>query len=189
MNAKEFQKEVVTDSLKDIRVELGDEFDRNFSRKGFFKNNGWEARKYDDGQGSLMSRSGGGGLRQSIRSRKKDAELVFTSSKPYARIHNEGGKIEVTAKMKRYFWAKYYEASERYGYKKNGEKRGDKRNRKLSEQAEFYQRMALKKVGSVITMPERRFIGHCKETDAIIRDITEKNITTFFEKHNPFEKK
>lgn len=188
MNGKEFKRAVIEDSLDDIKVELDEEFDRNFSRKGFFTDNGWEARQFDDGRGSLMSRSGG--LRRSIHSRKKGGELVYTSSKPYARIHNEGGEIKVTAKMKRYFWAKYYESYGKVLYSvKTKQLKGNKRNLQLNERAEFYQRMAMKRVGSTITMPERRFIGSSKETDTIIRRVTQENITTFFEKHNPFEKK
>ena len=44
--------------------------------------------------------------------------------------------------------------------------------------------MSLKKVGSTITMPERRFIGHGKTTDKIIRQIVEENMKDYLEKLN-----
>ena len=96
-----FKKEVIENSLNDIKVELDEEFDRNFQRQAFFDEQQWPGRKYDDGVGTLMQRSGG--LRGSIRSRKRGMELVYSSHKPYARIHNEGGEIKVTKKMRGYF--------------------------------------------------------------------------------------
>lgn len=86
--------------------------------------------------------------------------------------------------MKGYFYAKYKEASGGYSYNKDGEKRNNKRNRQLSDKAEFYRAMSLKKVGSTITMPERRFIGHGKTTDKIIRQIVEENMKDYLEKNN-----
>lgn len=177
-----FKKEVIDRSLDDIKVELDEEFDRNFERKSFFDEKKWPERKFDDGVGSLMQRSGG--LRGSVRSRKRGVELAYSSSKPYGRIHNEGGEIKVTRKMKGYFFARLKEIEGKYTYKKDGEKRNNKQNRQLSDKEQFYRAMALKKVGSTITMPERRFIGNGKATDKIIREIAEQNIEDYFKKHN-----
>ena len=90
----DFKKEVIDQSIEDIRVEFDEEFDRNFERRAFFDEKEWPERKFDDGVGSLLQRTGG--LRRSVRSRKRRGELVYSSSKPYARIHNEGGEIRVT---------------------------------------------------------------------------------------------
>ena len=62
-----FRKEVIEHSLEDVKVELDEEFDRNFQRKAFFNEKKWPDRKFDDGGGTLMQRTGG--LRGSIRSR------------------------------------------------------------------------------------------------------------------------
>lgn len=177
-----FKKEVIDRSLDDIRVELDEEFDRNFQRKAFFDEKEWPERKFDDGVGTLMQRSGG--LRGSIRSRKRKSELVYQSSKPYARIHNEGEEIKVTRKMRGYFFHLLKETQEKYEYKKDGELRENKRNRRLSGREEFYKSMALKKVGSTIRMPERRFIGHGRNTERIIRDIVEENFKEFIKNRN-----
>ncbi len=182
----DFKKEVIDVSLEDIKVELDEEFDKNFERKAFFDEKPWEPRKHDDGTGSLMQRSGG--LRGSIRSRKRRDELVYSSSRPYARIHNEGGEIKVTKKMRGYFWAKLAESQGNTQYRKDGKKRNNRRNRQASEKEEFYRAMALKKVGSSIKMPERRFIGHGKNTGRIIRNIAEQNMKDYFERHNPIKK-
>ena len=177
----DFKKEVIDRSLEDIKVDLDEEFDRNFERKAFFDKRQWPERKFDDGVGSLMQRSGG--LRGSIRSRRRKDELIYSSSKPYARIHNEGGEIRVTKKMKGYFFAKLKETRGRYQYKKNGERRANRQNRELSDKEQFYRAMALKKVGTVIKIPERKFIGHGKATDRIIRDIVSGNMEEYLKRH------
>lgn len=81
--------------LRDIRVELLDEFDRNFERQGFFADNTWKTRKRADNnrrQRAILIKSGR--LRNSIGARINygRSEIVFTSSLPYAKVHNEGGK-------------------------------------------------------------------------------------------------
>ena len=182
----DFKKEVIAQSIEDIRVEFDEEFDRNFERKAFFDEKEWPERKFDDGVGSLLQRTGG--LRRSVRSRKRRGELVYSSSKPYARIHNEGGEIRVTRKMKGYFWHKLKETGGKYQYRKDGEKRRNKRNRELSDKEEFYRAMALKKVGSTVKIPERRFIGTGRNTDRIIREITEQNFEDYLKRHPIIDK-
>ena len=114
----DFKKEVIDRSIEDIKVEFDEEFDRNFERKAFFDEKEWPERKFDDGVGSLLQRTGG--LRRSIRSRKRRGELVYSSSRQYARIHNEGGEIKVTRKMKMYFLARYLKEAK---YSKSGEQK------------------------------------------------------------------
>lgn len=160
--------------LNDLRVELTDEFDRNFERKAFFTKK-WKNRKMD-GTGSLLNVKGGGGLRGSIRATAGSNSLRFTSSLPYAAIHNEGGRIKITPKMKRFFWAKYYEYSGAVSFKKNGTRGQNKRNIKLSREAEFYKNLALKKVGDYIVIPQRQFIGHAPEVDAAVKRVAEANL-------------
>ncbi len=71
--------------LKDLKVDLTEHFDNNFSRGGFFGNK-WAKRK--DGTATHLNNTGR--LRNSIRSRIVGNSIVFTSSTPYAAIHNEG---------------------------------------------------------------------------------------------------
>ena len=86
----------------------------------------------------------------------------------------------VTKKMKRYFWHKYYEATGSFGRRKNGEKRKDKRTVQLTGEAEFWKFMALKKEGSMIKIPRRRFLGVSPEVEKAVREIIEENITEYF---------
>ena len=75
--------------LQDLRVELTDEFDRNFERKTFFGNR-WKPRR-SEGRGTLLLVTGT--LRRSIRSSVVGDGVRFTSQVPYATVHNEGGTI------------------------------------------------------------------------------------------------
>lgn len=73
--------------LNDLRVELSDEFDRNFQRKAFF-DKPWPPRKMN-GKGSLLMQTGK--LRRSIRCRVDTDSVVWETSERYAAIHNYGG--------------------------------------------------------------------------------------------------
>lgn len=82
--------------------------------------------------------------------------------------------------MKSFFWHKYYEAVGGFGRKKNGSLRENKKNRQLSTEAEFYKAMALMKVGSVIKIPRRRFLGTSPELEQRVKDIIETNLAEYF---------
>ena len=77
------------DILSDMRVELSDEFDRNFERKAFFSDK-WKPRARDYTRGSLLMVSSA--LRRSIKGGAETLEngVRFSSAVPYASIHNEG---------------------------------------------------------------------------------------------------
>ena len=181
-------------TLENISVELGDEFDRNFEREAFF-NEKWARRKFNDDESrGLLAREGT--LRRSIKDEVSVTDhdsVVFTSSVPYAAIHNEGGTITVTRKMKRYFWYRYMlimgskrsrpdkpKFTGKLQRKKNGELRDNQKNRELTEEARFCKIMALKKVGSKIIIPKRQFIGMHPDVERFIREITDANIKEIF---------
>lgn len=74
--------------LDDMRVELADEFDKNFDRKAFFTKN-WKHRANPNAKGSLLMVTGT--MRRSVKAEVRDNGVRFTSAVPYAAIHNEGG--------------------------------------------------------------------------------------------------
>lgn len=84
--------------LTDVKVELTDEFDKNFSRGGFF-NQKWARKK--NGQDSHLIKTGT--LRRSIPMGAKiqGNTIYFTSSEKYAKVHNEGGRIDVKRRTKK----------------------------------------------------------------------------------------
>lgn len=180
-------KAVIRRILSDIRVELGDEFDMNFERQAFF-NDAWTRRKSPPRPGGTILVDTGT-LRRSIRSRTTDDSITFYTDLPYAAIHNDGGEIVVTEKMKRFFWHKYYEATGSFGRKKNGERRNDKRTRQLSTEADFWRFMALKRAGTTIRIPRRRFLGTGPEVERIVREIIEDNLNEYFDMDFSIERK
>lgn len=127
--------------LKDIKIELGEEFDRNFERKAFF-DQPWQPRRRQ-GKGSILMISGT--LRRSIHSTISGNSIRYSSDSDYADIHNAGGTIEVTPKMRKYFWFRYMQAND---------------NKELlpikGSDAQFWHSMARAKK---ITIPQRQFIG------------------------------
>lgn len=121
-----------------------------------------------------------GDLRRSIKSRSDASSITFYSDSPYAAIHNEGGEIRVTARMKRFFWHKYYESTGSFGRRKDGTLRQDKRNHRLSTNAEFWKAMALMKVGKAIKIPRRQFLGMAPEVEREVTQIIEDNLEEYF---------
>ena len=88
-------QQLEADILKDMRVELSDEFDRNFQRKAFFTD-AWKPRKDPKALGSLLVVTGA--MRRSIKAEVVGHGVRFSSSLPYTTIHNEGGKGTLTVK-------------------------------------------------------------------------------------------
>lgn len=175
--------------LKDIQVEMSDEFDQNFEREAFFSE-AWQRRKSPlrPGRHILVDT---GKLRNSIRSRTTENSITFFTTEPYAAIHNEGGEIVVTQRMKKYFRHKFYESQGGFQRKQIS----DVSRRPLSDggfyawtskmqltpEAEFWRFMALKKAGTTIKIPRRRFLGTSPEVEQAVRTIIEENLNGYIE--------
>lgn len=102
-----------------------------------------------------------GTLMQSVRRVEQNKQrIVVESDTEYSEIHNDGGSITVTPRMKRFFWARYYELSGKIKKTKAGKVSNSRSNVQASAKAEFCRRMALMKVGSVIKIPQRQFMGN-----------------------------
>lgn len=76
---------------------------------------------------------------------------------PYAEAHNEGASIEISDKMRKFFWAMHYKLTGR------------------GDESSFYKNLALKKTPIII--PKRQFIGDSpkleqKLENAIIKALT-----------------
>lgn len=132
--------------------------------KDSFKNQGftdttlvkWKPRREANGLDKTLIKTAN--LRDSIRFRTfGKTVVVFTGaeSAAYASIHNRGGKIAVTPRMKRFFWAMY--AKSRGGTTSGRtSSRLTKANSAQGQAAKFWRAMALSKT---ITIPKRQFIG------------------------------
>lgn len=179
---------IIKSILRDIQVEMTDEFDQNFERQAFFSQ-AWQRRKSparDEGRTILTDTEQ---LRRSIKSRTTGNSVIFYTDLPYAAIHNDGGEIVVTGRMKRFFRAKAYEAAGTFGRKKtNGttpKKQKTISDRQfyawmhtatLTPEAEFWCALSMKPVGSTIKIPKRQFIGESLELTDKINNTIEKEI-------------
>jgi phage gpG-like protein len=161
-------QDFIKNILTDIRVDLTDEFDRNFERKAFF-DKGWDNTKIPNGRGSLMMRTGK--LRRSIRSTLDNHQVKWTSSLPYANLQNQGGEIVVTEKMKRFFWAMFYKSRGAVTRSGKGE-----RNARLSAEAATWKALALQKVGAVMKVKQRQFIGDHPQVRQSVERVVDKNM-------------
>lgn len=159
--------------INDARIEITQEFDRNFERKAFF-NEKWASNRLINNRGTMMARSGA--LRRSIKSSAARNQIRWTSSVPYASIQNEGGEIVVTDKMKRFFWAMFYKASGAISKSKLGKTIANQRNQKLSVEAQQWKALALMKVGQKMKIPERRFIGDHPQVKIILQEVIDLNL-------------
>jgi len=161
---------------RDLAVELADEFDQNFSRKAFFTE-AWPATKLKSSRGSVMMRSGN--LRRSIKYNVRDNQISFSSSLPYASVHNKGGEIVVTEKMKRFFWAMYYKAAGAVATKKDGGESKSKRNVNLTAEAAQWKALALMKVGHVIKIAKRQMVGDHPAVRAVVQSVIDENMILY----------
>lgn len=164
------------DILRDIAVAIASEFDLNFQRQAFF-DRPWprHASSAIRPGGHLLVNTGQlrGSILTDVRTNSQGGTVTFRSDLPYAAIHNSGGTITVTPKMRRFFWAHHYEARG-----KNSKKRRSASS--ISPEAEFWRNMALKPIGSVINIPQRQFIGSHNNVTRRCEDIIQRALNEHF---------
>jgi phage gpG-like protein len=146
--------------------EIQNHFVEGFRLGGYRTNasmGGWRSRQFTKGKGTrgILIGKGSGVLRRDIRKRITTFNLIVVGTSAltddYATIHNEGGKIKITAKMRRYFWAMFHELSNKTSYiKTTGQL--TKSSIGKSNEAEYWLNLAMHK-GSHIIIPKREFIG------------------------------
>ncbi len=169
-------RQAIRRTLTDVRVEMAEEFDRNFTRQAFFTE-GWARKAHNNGKPTLMDT---GTLRRSISAQQTDNSVVFFSTEKYALIHNNGGEIKVTDRMKKYFWYRYMQVAGKMTRTKAGTFSRSKKNLQLGADAEFFKAMALKRVGSKIIIPRRQFIGMHPQVRQAVQEIIEHNFNQYF---------
>lgn len=140
--------------LKDLKVDLTEAFDENFERKAFFSGAPWKPTKRPVSRGSLLVRTSA--MRNSIKSNIQGESLVFSSSKSYTGIHNEGGTINMPARK------------QVIHFNKKG--RFSKNNKKAS----YAQKAS---VGAYsVEIPKRQFIGDAPEVNKIVKEVVTDNV-------------
>lgn len=127
---------------------------------------------------------GKGILMQSVRKTEQNKQrIVVESGTDYSEIQNNGGTITVTAQMKSFFWAKFYELSGKVKQTSTGKVSRSKSNVKSSAKAEFCRRMALMKVGTKIKIPQRQFMGNSQTMMNMFDTFYQGQVDIVFKQH------
>ena len=126
--------------------------------------------------GTLLSRTDS--LMNATNARPEVAKVYIENPTAYATIHNDGGTITVTARMKRYFWYRHIQSK--------GISSRNRKKTELSAEAQFWRNMALKKVGSSIHMPRRQFIGDNSELNKIVQRTIDRELKLFIQQHGRY---
>ena len=145
------------DAIGLIAVEL---FNESFAKQGQIMANGSVKNWPNRGFGP-PSRSGAtllkkrGRLQRSVKHSKTTTGVTIKSDTPYSTLQNDGGKIKVTAKMRRVFWAMVYKNWQKgvsYDIATKGLK-NTKQSQKFGGEAEFWFKMAMAKEIEVKARP------------------------------------
>ena len=183
MDAKNIEKLVIKakdDILKEVNDRLPrrvgvvavNHFKQNF-RDGGWLDNGlhpWKRTRRQEGTGTNARHgpllSGHRHLMNSIQAETSSGQVSIENPIPYAHVHNDGAKIPVTKKMKKYAWFKFYSLS--------GFKKGQKKDN-VSPEAEGWKRLALTKKTS-LTIPKRQFMGDSAELRVKVHNLIQESI-------------
>lgn len=197
MDTKEFlsfikskQKEIDELQKRRLPVMVGrmakDHFQDNF-RRGGFVNRGlhpWQksGRLLAGGTGAASNYStllsGHNHLFDSIKYVPSNYRVKVSNDLVYAPVHNWGGTIPVTDRMRGHAWKMFYLASGKERKAAKGQKkRPGKANTAtpVNPEADFWKRFALTKK-SKIRMPQRQFLGESEELTEKIRDKIENEL-------------
>lgn len=142
---------------------MGGFMDRNL--KKWPKTRRQESGGPDAAYGPLLSSRAH--LSNSVEYRPERGKVYIENKVPYASIHNEGGDIPVTSRMKRFFWASFFAAG------------GKPKGAEPSPEAKKWRAMALNKKQK-IQMPKRQFIGESRAPNKKINALIEKEINALF---------
>ncbi|MBE6234766.1 MAG: hypothetical protein E7112_00855 [Bacteroidales bacterium] len=204
MPAPDIQKEVEKAvkeliRLKDrvLPVKVGravrDSVRQNFRQGGFY-GRPWKVPMRTElgfsgpGYGPMLS--GTNHLMMSTDYVPEPGRVTIQNTLVYAQIHNDGGEITVTKRMKKYFWSQYYKRGLVGGmYSQAKGKKNQQKADTFNKEADFWRNMALKKVGSKIKIPKRQFLGEHPEVDRIVTDIINQELLNFAQNHGSFTRR
>jgi len=148
-NIDKYKKLAKDKLLKVLQIEADKSVKMNFIDQG--RPGKWRAKLFADGRNILTGKTGALLLRTTSKILASESKVVVGNTLPYGKIQNEGGKINVTSKMRKFFWAKMYE---------NGTSGTSATGRKTfipNEKGLKWRNMALSKKG-FIEIPERRYL-------------------------------
>ena len=159
-----------------VGVAVRDSVRENFRAGRFYHGESWKTplrtslgfRGAGGQYGPLLS--GNNHLMMSTDYLPMPGKVLIRNLVQYASVHNDGDQIPVTQKMRKFFWAKKYEAEELRG--------------KGSAEADFWKNMALKKPGGRIKIPRRHFLGPDTAVDKTVSTIINNELRNFIKQHS-----
>lgn len=159
-------------------------FKESFVKEGFTDSSFKAWPKTSNPMAGKRTMYGKGILMQSVRKTEQNKQrIVVESGTDYSEIQNNGGTITVTAQMKSFFWAKFYELSGKVKQTSTGKVSRSKSNVKSSAKAEFCRRMALMKVGTKIKIPQRQFMGNSQTMMNMFDTFYQGQVDIVFKQH------
>mgnify|MGYP000447284352 FL=1 len=199
MDIKEFsklirakQKEIDTLMRRKMPIRAGSLAKRHYQenfRKGGFVNNGlkpWSKTKRQLGGGTSAASQHGPLLStrhylfDEVRYETGDYRVKVMNTVPYAPVHNWGATLTpaVTPRMRRFAWAKYYQATGKPKARTKGRKSAENApSGALTPEAQMWRGLALTKKKQLrIKIPQRQFIGPSRELDNAMQADFEKQI-------------
>lgn len=158
-----------------VGVAVRDSVRQNFRQGNFYGGDSWDTplrttlgfRGAGAQYGPLLS--GSNHLMKKTAYHALPAKVIIQNTEVYAATHNDGEEINVTERMKRFFWGKHREHKESMGPE--------------APETEFWKAMALKKPGSKIKIPRRHFLGPGPQVDAIVNKVVEQELREFINTH------
>lgn len=168
-NIQSFKKLAVSKLLKVLQIEADKSIKLNFVDQG--RPRKWKKKVFDDGRAILTGKSGALLARTTSKILPAENKVVIGNTLKYGKIQNEGGRINVTAKMKKFFWAMYF---------MNSVKTQGKNGKPVyvpTAKGIIWRNMALSKKG-FIEIPERRYLMIPQTDFARITNNLQKVINT-----------
>lgn len=159
-----------------------------FFKASFRKQEGggkkWKSRLFEPPGKQRAILMGRGTLRNSITGTSNKNRAIVSSKLPYAAIHNDGGTINITPKMRRFFWAMYYKTMK--GATSNAKtslktKKTTYASSSLLKASKLYQdalpwKLLAMHKGNTLKIPQRQFMYHSTELNSKIDRYIDKFI-------------
>lgn len=148
-NLEKFKKLYAGKLLKALQIEADKSIKMNFIDQG--RPGKWKKKVFDDGRAILTGKTGALLARTTSKIIPAEYKVIIGNTLKYGRIQNEGGRITVTNKMRKFFWAMYFANSKRAVNEKG------KIVYEPTAKGIIWRNMALSRKG-FIELPERRYL-------------------------------
>lgn len=140
----------------------------------------WKKRKFEfsNRKGAAILKKTGA-LQRDLKFKTRKQAVAITSNLPYSKILNDGGKVPITPRMRRFFWAKYKEATGKTVFNIKT-KQVTKSTSRYSADAEIWKALALTKK-THLDVEARPFLYNSKDLINALNTAFEGQIKAIFQ--------